>query len=175
LEANSNSLFDQIILPHLAAAYNVARWLTGNDQDAEDVTQDACLRALKFFAGFRGGDARAWLLAIVRRTAWTWLQRNRPGTEVVEFDEVLHGGEDLSPNPEVALARAGDIEAVRRAIESLPPIFREVIVLRELEGCAYKEIADIAGVPIGTVMSRLTRARRQLQTLLSNEPKENRP
>jgi RNA polymerase sigma-70 factor (ECF subfamily) len=175
LEANSNSLFDQIILPHLAAAYNVARWLTGNDQDAEDVTQDACLRALKFFAGFRGGDARAWLLAIVRRTAWTWLQRNRPGTEVVEFDEVLHGGEDLSPNPEVALARAGDIEAVRRAIESLPPIFREVIVLRELEGCAYKEIADIAGVPIGTVMSRLTRARRQLQTLLSNEPKETRP
>jgi RNA polymerase sigma-70 factor (ECF subfamily) len=171
LEANSNSLFDQIILPHLAAAYNVARWLTGNDQDAEDVTQDACLRALKFFAGFRGGDARAWLLAIVRRTAWTWLQRNRPGTEVLEFDEELHGGEDLSPNPEVALARAGDIEAVRRAIESLPPIFREVIVLRELEGCAYKEIADIAGVPIGTVMSRLTRARRQLQTVLSTEPK----
>jgi RNA polymerase sigma-70 factor, ECF subfamily len=175
LEANSNSLFDQIILPHLAAAYNVARWLTGNDQDAEDVTQDACLRALKFFAGFRGGDARAWLLAIVRRTAWTWLRRNRPGTEVVEFDEELHGGEDLSPNPEVALARAGDIEAVRRAIESLPPIFREVIVLRELEGCAYKEIADIAGVPIGTVMSRLTRARRQLQTVLSTEPKETRP
>jgi RNA polymerase sigma-70 factor (ECF subfamily) len=175
LEANSTSLFDQIILPHLTAAYNLARWLTGNDQDAEDVTQDACLRALKFFAGFRGGDSRAWLLAIVRRTAWTWLQRNRACAEVVEFDEELHGGEDLSPSPAVSLARAGDIEAVRRAIESLPPIFREVLILRELEGCAYKEIADIAGVPIGTVMSRLTRARRQLQTVLSTEPKESRP
>lgn len=139
------------------------------------MTQDACLRAVKFFAGFRGGDSRAWLLTIVRRTAWTWLQRNRPGAEVVEFDEELHGGEDLSPNPGVTLARAGDIEAVRRAIESLPPIFREVLILRELEGCAYKEIADIAGVPIGTVMSRLTRARRQLQTVLSTEPNETRP
>jgi RNA polymerase sigma-70 factor (ECF subfamily) len=175
LEANSPSLFDQIILPHLTAAYNLARWLTGNDQDAEDVTQDACLRALKFFAGFRGGDGRAWLLAIVRRTAWTWLQRNRPGSEVIEFDEELHGGEDLSTNPEINLTRAGDIDAVRRAIESLPPIFREVIILREIENCAYKEIADIAGVPIGTVMSRLTRARRQLQTVLSTEPNEIRP
>jgi RNA polymerase sigma-70 factor (ECF subfamily) len=175
LVTSSTNLFDQIILPHLSAAYNLARWLTGNDEDAEDVTQDACLRALRFFDGFRGGDGRAWLLAIVRRTAWTWLQRNRPRTEVVEFDEELHGAEDLSPNPEVTLARAGDIETVRRAIESLPPVFREVIILRELEGCAYKEIADIAGVPIGTVMSRLTRARRHLQTVLSTEPKESRP
>jgi len=162
--------FDRTILPHLDAAYNLARWLIGNERDAEDVTQEACLRAFKFFGGFRGGDARAWLLTIVRRSAWNWLQSNRRHEEAVEFDEELHGGEDPSTNPELALARAGDVETVRQAIAALPAVFREVIVLRELEGCAYKEIADIAGVPIGTVMSRLTRARRQLQTALSNQP-----
>jgi RNA polymerase sigma-70 factor (ECF subfamily) len=162
--------FDQIILPHLDAAYNLARWLIGNERDAEDVTQEACLRAFKFFGGFRGGDARAWLLTIVRRTAWTWLQSNRRHEEAVEFDEELHGTEDLSSNPEVSLIRAGDVAAVRQAIATLPAVFREALVLRELEGCSYKEIADIAGVPIGTVMSRITRARRQLQTALSTQP-----
>ena len=167
-DASAN--FDQIILPHLDAAYNLARWLIGNERDAEDVTQEACLRAFKFFSGFRGGDARSWLLTIVRRTAWTWLRSNRRHEEAVEFDEELHGGADLSANPEVSLIRAGDVEAVRQAIATLPAVFREVLVLRELEGCSYKDIADIAGVPIGTVMSRLTRARRQLQTALSNQP-----
>ena len=164
---NAAATFDQTILPHLDAAYNLARWLTGNDRDAEDVTQEACLRAFKFFSGYRGGDARAWLLTIVRRTAWTWLQSNRRHEEAVEFDEDLHGGQDSSSNPEETLARAGDADVVRQAIAALPAVFREALVLRELEGCSYKEIADIAGVPIGTVMSRITRARRQLQTALS--------
>ena len=159
-----------MILPHLDAAYNLARWLVGNDRDAEDITQEACLRAFKFFSGFRGGDARAWLLTIVRRSAWNWLQSNRRHEDTVEFDEELHGGEDVAASPEVTLLRAGDIDTVRQAIATLPAAFREVLVLRELEGCAYKEIADIAGVPIGTVMSRLTRARRQLQLTLSNQP-----
>ncbi|EDY18268.1 RNA polymerase, sigma-24 subunit, ECF subfamily [Chthoniobacter flavus Ellin428] len=162
--------FDQTILPHLDAAYNLARWLIGNERDAEDVTQEACLRAFKFFDGFRGGDARAWLLTIVRRSAWTWLRSNRRHEEAVEFDEELHGGIDVSASPEVSLIRAGDVDAVRQAIATLPAVFREVLVLRELEDCSYKEIADIAGVPIGTVMSRLTRARRQLQTALSTQP-----
>jgi RNA polymerase sigma-70 factor (ECF subfamily) len=166
---NASTNFDQTILPHLDAAYNLARWLIGNERDAEDVAQEACLRALKFFSGFRGGDARSWFLTIVRRSAWNWLQSNRRHEEAVEFDEELHGGEDHSPNPESTLMRAGDVESVRQAISSLPAIFREVIVLREIEGCAYKEIADIAGVPIGTVMSRLTRARNQLQTALSTQ------
>jgi RNA polymerase sigma-70 factor (ECF subfamily) len=166
--------FDRTILPHLDAAYNLARWLIGDERDAEDVTQEACLRAFKFFSGFRGGDARAWLLTIVRRSAWTWLRSNRRHEEAVEFDEELHGGVDDSSNPEAALTRAGDVDAVRQALATLPAIFREVLVLREIEGCAYKEIADIAGVPIGTVMSRLTRARRQLQEALST-PTPGRP
>jgi RNA polymerase sigma-70 factor (ECF subfamily) len=167
-DASAN--FDQTILPHLDAAYNLARWLIGNERDAEDVTQEACLRAFKFFDGFRGGDARAWLLTIVRRSAWTWLRSNRRHEEAVEFDEELHGGIDVSASPEVSLIRAGDVDAVRQAIATLPAVFREVLVLRELEDCSYKEIADIAGVPIGTVMSRLTRARRQLQAALSTQP-----
>jgi RNA polymerase sigma-70 factor, ECF subfamily len=173
---NASTSFDQIILPHLDAAYNLARWLTGNDRDAQDVTQEACLRAFKFFSGFRGGDARSWLLTIVRRTTWSWLQTNRRHEEAIEFDEELHGGLDHSSNPEETLARAGDAESVRQAIAALPAIFREALVLRELEGCSYKEISDIAGVPIGTVMSRITRARRQLQTALSTpSASEGRP
>jgi RNA polymerase sigma-70 factor (ECF subfamily) len=173
---NEQTSFERTILPHLDAAYNLARWLIGNDRDAEDVAQEASLRAFKFFSGFRGGDARAWLLTIVRRSAWTWLRSNRRHEETVEFDEELHGGGDHSSTPEAALTRAGDVEAVRQAIASLPAIFREVLVLRELEGCAYKEIAEIAGVPIGTVMSRLTRARGQLQTALATAaPSGGRP
>lgn len=168
--STSAATFDQTILPHLDAAYNLARWLIGNERDAEDITQEACMRAFKFFGTFRGGDPRAWLLTIVRRTAWTWLRSNRRHEEAVEYDEELHGGADTAPSPEVSLVRAGDVDAVRQAIATLPAIFREVLVLRELEDCSYKEIADIAGVPIGTVMSRLTRARKQLQTALSTQP-----
>ena len=170
LKNDDASPFEHLVLPHLDAAYNLARWLTGNDRDAEDVTQEATLRAFKFFSGFRGGDARSWLLTIVRRTAWTWLRRNRQLEDAVEFDEELHGGEDQAATPEMALTRAGDVAVVRQALETLPELFREAIVLRELEGCSYKEIADIAGVPVGTVMSRLARARRLLQTALSTQP-----
>jgi RNA polymerase sigma-70 factor (ECF subfamily) len=162
--------FEQLVLPHLDAGLNLARWLTGNDRDAEDVTQDACLRALRFFSGFRGGNARAWFLTVVRHTTWTWLRRERGHREEIEFDQEIHGGEDLSANPETVLTRKADIEAVRQAIETLPPEFREVLILRELEDCAYKEIAEIAGIPVGTVMSRLARARQQLQSALAAHP-----
>jgi len=164
---NANDPFEQTVLPHLDAGYNLARWLTGSDRDAEDVLQDACLRALKFFSGFRGGNARSWFLTIVRHTTWTWLRRERGGREELEFDEELHGGEDMSTNPETVLMRKADVEKVRQAIETLPAEFREVLVLRELEDCAYKEIAEIAGIPVGTVMSRLARARTQLQAALT--------
>jgi len=175
LNSAEQSQFELVVLPHLDAAYNLARWLAGNERDAEDITQEASLRAFKFFSSFRGGDARSWLLTIVRRTAWTWLRRNRQHEEAVEFDEELHGGQDVSANPEVALVRADDVEVVRQALETLPALFREVLVLRELEGCSYKEIAEIAGVPVGTVMSRLARARGQLQTALSTQPDGDRP
>jgi len=158
------------VLPHLDAAFNLARWLTGDERDAEDVTQEACMRALKFFPGFRGGNPRGWFLTIVRRTCWSWLERERGRREDLEFDEELHGGADLSGSPEELLLRQADIEAVHQAIAELPPEYREVVILRELEGCAYKEIADITGIPTGTVMSRLSRARRQLQITLSTHP-----
>ena len=170
MDHDINDQFEHLVLPHLEAGFNLARWLIGNDRDAEDVTQDACLRALKFFSGFRGGNVRSWFLTIVRHTTWTWLRRERGHREEMEFDEELHGGEDFSTNPETVLVRKADIEAVRQAIESLPPEFREVLILRELEECAYKEIAEIAGIPVGTVMSRLARARRQLQSALAAHP-----
>jgi RNA polymerase sigma-70 factor (ECF subfamily) len=138
-----------------------------NDQDAEDVVQEASLRAFRFFGNFRGENARPWFLSIVRNTSFTLLKRNRPQEATVEFDEELHGGQAPAMEPGVSLDRAQDRQTVRAAIEQLPPEFREAIMLRELEGASYKEIADIAGVPIGTVMSRLARARRQLQVILS--------
>jgi RNA polymerase sigma-70 factor (ECF subfamily) len=162
--------FEQAILPHLDAAYNLARWLTGNDQDAQDVVQDASLRALKFFSGFRGGNSRAWFLTIVRNTFYNWLEKNRPHEISTAGDEELLTVEDPTVNPELLLARSANVEAVRGAIEQLPVEFREITVLRELEECSYKEIADIAGVPIGTVMSRLARARKQLQLILTAVP-----
>ena len=166
--------FEQLVLPHLDAAYNLARWLIGDERDAEDVTQEACLRAFRFFGGYRGGDARAWLLAIVRRSAWTWLQKNRR-EDALEFDEELHGGEDQGQTPAVALERADGLHALQREIALLPAVFREAIVLREIENCSYKEIAEIAGVPIGTVMSRLARARSLLQAALSAKEPEGNP
>jgi RNA polymerase sigma-70 factor, ECF subfamily len=161
------SEFERQILPHLDAAYNLARFLTGNDQNAEDVVQEASLRAFRFFESFRGENSRAWFLSIVRNTSFTALKRNRPEESNVLFDEELHGGQSPSMDPGIALDQAQDRETVRVAIEQLPAEFREAITLRELEGCSYKEIADIAGVPIGTIMSRLARARRQLQMILS--------
>jgi RNA polymerase sigma-70 factor (ECF subfamily) len=158
--------FEQMVLPHLGAAYNLARWLTGNNHDAEDVVQESYLRALKFFGGFRGENSRPWLLTIVRNTCFTWLRQNR-FSELTELDEQIHGRERESRNPESIMLAAAHSETVRKAIEELPPEFREVIILREMEDLSYKEIADIASIPVGTVMSRLARARSRLQELLS--------
>jgi RNA polymerase sigma-70 factor (ECF subfamily) len=156
--------FEQLVLPHVDAAFNLARWLLRRREDAEDVAQEALLRACRFFRGFHGGDARAWLLQIVRNTCYTWLEKNRPMELSVEFDEELHLKTCASPE---TLAIAGDDRArLTRALETLPPRYREVLVLRELEGCSYKEIAAITSIPIGTVMSSLSRARRQLSSVL---------
>jgi len=150
------------VLPHLDAAYNLARWLTRNDHDAEDVLQDAMLRAYRFMDGLRGAP-RPWLLAIVRNACFTWLEANHPAELAGALDEraaKLEAPE--TDGPEAAAARNLDRRILNEAIAALPPQFREVLVLRELEDLAYKDIARIAGVPIGTVMSRLARARRLL-------------
>jgi RNA polymerase sigma-70 factor (ECF subfamily) len=153
--------FEQSVLPHFDAAYNLARWLTRNDHDAQDVVQEAVLRAYRFFDGLRG-EAKPWLLTIVRNACFTWLQSNRPA-DTVEFNE---GIAELLPadddGPEVQAARNSDRRMLNAAIATLPAQFREVLILRELEDLSYKDIARIADVPIGTVMSRLARARRLL-------------
>ena len=169
-EKNKLAHFDQVVLPHLDAAYNLARWLTRNDADAEDVAQEACLRAFKYFGGFHGGDSRAWLLTIVRNTCYTWLQQNRAHELTTVFDEETHSVE--GDNPEMKLLERADTQSLKKALEELPTEFREVVILRELEGLSYKEIAGIADVPIGTVMSRLARARKRLQLYLTNRVKE---
>lgn len=154
-------------MPHLDAAYNLARWLTRSEADAEDVVQEATLRAYKFFGGFRGSDARAWLLTIVRNTCHTWLRRNRTREFTVADDEGMEEVEADTPSPEELLLRSASAESVRRALEELPVEFREVMVLRELEGMSYKEIASVADVPVGTVMSRLARARKRMREALA--------
>jgi RNA polymerase sigma-70 factor, ECF subfamily len=158
--------FEREILPHLDAAFSLARFLLGKDEDAEDVVQDAALRAFRFFEGFRGQNSRAWFLRIVRNTAFTALKRTHAHEETV-FDEELHTPEAPAVDAGSQIDYQNDRETVRAAIAQLPPEFREVITLRELEDCSYKEIADIANVPVGTVMSRLSRARAQLQQILS--------
>src|SRR5256885_221884 len=142
-EPDRRTQFAATFLPHLPAAYNLARWLTRDGHDAEDVVQEAYLRAVRSFDGFRGGDGRAWFLAIVRNTCLTWLQRNRPPAATVRFDEAVHGVPADRPAP------PSDSEALRRAMDELPPEFREAVVLRELEGLSYKEVAAVTGVPIG--------------------------
>jgi len=165
-EHNRLPSFEQAVLPHLDAAYNLARWLTRNERDAEDVVQESYLRAFRFFAGFRGGDARAWLMRIVRNTCYTWLHANRPLQEATEFDENLCSPHSRNPNPEEAALRNDRGAVVRKALETLPANFREVLILRELEGLSYKEIAEITGMPAGTVMSSLSRARDRLRQVL---------
>ncbi len=162
-------LFEQTVLPHLDAAYNLARWLVGNEQDAQDVAQEAILRAFKFFGSFRGDNARAWLLTIVRNTFYTWLRKNRPLEMTVEINDETLDIEDVSANAEPVNTSFADADAVRRAIAALPVEFREIVILREMEGFSYKEIAELADVPIGTVMSRLARARKLLQKSLAAE------
>ena len=166
-------LFEETVLPHLDAAFNYARWLTKNEADAEDVVQDACVRAMRFFSSLRDDDARAWLFTIVRNA---WYSRVSRKANVAEGTR-LNDGQDERPDnaldPEERLLQQHTIALVRAALEQLPVDFREVIVLREIEGLSYKEIAEVAGVPVGTVMSRLARARERLQTILKlNAPRE---
>jgi RNA polymerase sigma-70 factor (ECF subfamily) len=152
--------FEQLVFPHVDAAFNLARWLLHRREDAEGVAQEALLRACRYFPGFQGGDARVWVLQIVRNTCYSWLEKNRPAELTVDFNEESYQRNQASPE---RLAISGDDgERLTRALEALPPRFREVLVLRELEGCSYKEIAAVTSVPIGTVMSALARARRQL-------------
>jgi RNA polymerase sigma-70 factor (ECF subfamily) len=160
--------FEQEILPHLDAAYNLARWLTRNEQDAQDAVQEASLRAFRFFPSFRGGNARAWLLKIVRNACYTWLNVNRPLQEATEFDEVDFPPDSRVLNPEEAMLRNDNVMFVRKALATLPSHFREVLILRELEGMSYRGIADITGMPAGTVMSSLSRARGALRQTLAS-------
>jgi RNA polymerase sigma-70 factor, ECF subfamily len=165
----SGERFEAVVLPHLDAAYTLARYLTRNAHDAEDVVQEACLRALKYFDGFRGDEgtsARAWLLTIVRNTAFSSGRRQSPDAAALEFDERQHSGAVADEHPEAALLRGDAKQTLARALDRLAPEFREVIVLRELEGLSYKEISDVVGVPVGTVMSRLSRARGHLREAL---------
>jgi len=155
--------FDEMILPHLDAAHNLAHWLVRGSDDAEDVAQEACLRAFRYFGTFRGGNARAWLLSIVRTTAFTWMHKNRAQHLATEFIEDIHSQENAALNPESVLLQGADTELLEQAMTQLPIRFREVLVLRELEGLSYKEIADVVGVPMGTVMSTLSRARERFR------------
>jgi RNA polymerase sigma-70 factor (ECF subfamily) len=166
LDAEDRVRFEQLVLPHVDAAFNLARWLLRGRSDAEDVAQEALLRACRFFRSFHGGDARAWLLQIVRNTSYTWLEKNRPMELSMEFDEEVHL--QTSATPETLAIAGDDRKRLILALETLPPRFREVLVLRELEGCSYKEISAITSLPIGTVMSSLSRARRQLYSALAN-------
>lgn len=165
--------FEQTILPHLDAAYNLARWLTRNEHDAEDMVQEAYLRAFKFFNAFRGVDGRAWLLTIVRNTCYTWLQQNRAHEPTTMFDEEIHSFDSDASNPATLVLQNADQGLLRQAVDELPVAFREVVVLRDLEGFSYKEIAEIANIPAGTVMSRLARAREQLKQFLCNRLKKD--
>ncbi|MGB9069249.1 MAG: sigma-70 family RNA polymerase sigma factor [Candidatus Acidiferrales bacterium] len=172
--APSQAEIERVVLPHLDAAYNLARWLVGNPHDAEDVVQEACLRAMRFIGGYREGDARAWLLRIVRNTAYTFLEKRRPAALSEEFDESLHvPGTARANDVESEFARSTDSQMLQAALEMLPVRFREVVVLRELEGLAYKEIAEVMEIPMGTVMSSLARGPEQLrQELLKTQSKE---
>ncbi len=157
-------------MPHLDAAFNYARWLTRNDADAEDVVQDAAVRAFRFFSSLRGDNPRAWLLAIVRNTWNARVAQQMARPRVTEYDEMADPRPDERLSPEGLVAQRQTVDRVRQAVEELPADFREVIVLRELEGLSYKEIAAIVDVPIGTVMSRLARARERLLGLLGPAP-----
>lgn len=168
-EHTNKRRFGDLALPHLDSAYNLARWLARDDHDAQDIVQEAYLRAFRSFGGFRGDNARPWLLAIVRNTCYTWLKQHRRAEVEVPYDDEIHGGEDsaLDVNPEAILARLDDVRLVDAALKRLPVGYREVVVLRDIEDLSYKEIALVAGLPIGTVMSRLARGRRLLVTHLT--------
>src|SRR5437588_9626906 len=159
--------FEAAMLPHLDAAHNLARWLLRNEQDAQDVVQEAFLRAFKSFGGFHGSNGKAWLLTIVRNTSYTLLKKNRVVDLTTPFDEEIHTAGYESVSPATILEHSEDAELIREAMEELPAEFREILTLRHQEGLSYKEIADIAHIPPGTVMSRLARARGKLKECLA--------
>lgn len=177
-QSEAANVFRRVVVPHLADGLALARWLAGNKTDAEDILQESCIRALNAIAGYDGGNPRAWFLAIVRNTALSWLARHRSGFLVMaggldEVDAVAQrsddGGSVSWPTPEDELVRRADEKAVERAIEALPFAFREVVVLRDVSGLNYKEIAGLLNLPVGTVMSRLARGRRQLSILVRSD------
>ena len=159
--------FEETMLPHLDAAHNLARWLLRNEQDAQDVVQEAYLRAFKSFGGFHGSNGRAWLLTIVRNTSYTLLKKNRAVDLTTPFDEEIHASGQASVSPATILEHSEDAALIREAMDELPTEFREILTLRHQEGLSYKEIADIAQIPTGTVMSRLARARAKLREYLA--------
>jgi RNA polymerase sigma-70 factor (ECF subfamily) len=167
--------FETVVLPHLDAAYRLARWLIANEHDAEDVVQDACLRALRYFPTFSGGNSRAWFLRVVRNTCYDWHSHTRQlATDV--FDEEQHSGAMRTSDPETLTLQAANVALIEHAMRDLPARFRELLVLRELEGFTYQELADVLGIPIGSVMSGLSRARhafrRALETRLKQTDRE---
>jgi RNA polymerase sigma-70 factor (ECF subfamily) len=163
--------FEAAVMPHLDAAYNLARWLARDEHDAQDIVQEAFLRAFKFFDGFHGENSRSWLLSIVRNATFTWLQKNRKSEILTVFDEETHRLDEESADTRDSIQQADHL-LVRQAMENLPAEFREVMILRELEGLSYKEIAEIIGTPVGTVMSRLARGRKQLLGALAASLKQ---
>jgi RNA polymerase sigma-70 factor, ECF subfamily len=159
--------FEANVMQHLGAAFNLARWLARNDADAEDVVQEAALRAFRYYDGFRGGDARVWLLTIVRNTFYS-LHASSASKRTESYDEAVHErADEHAPDPEILLSRLADAAQLRAALERLPEEYREILVLREFEECSYKQIASVTGLKIGTVMSRLARARGRLQRELT--------
>jgi RNA polymerase sigma-70 factor, ECF subfamily len=165
--------FDEVVLPHLDAGYRLARWLVRNEHDAEDVVQEASLRAFRYFRTFTGGDGRAWFLRIVRNTCSGW--RGHQFDALTDpFDEEQHRSARPAPDPETLLLQTDDATLIARALRNLPDRFHQLLVLRELEGLSYRELADVTGIPIGTVMSRLSRAREALRGALDTELKPSR-
>src|SRR5262245_13579326 len=163
--------FDDVVVPHLDDAYRLARWLVRNDEDAEDVVQDASLRAFRYFRTFSGGNGRAWFLSIVRNLCFSWHGRGpAPSTDV--FDEEQHSSARLPMDPESLLLQAADVQLIKHTLSNLPHRFREMLVLRELEGLSYQELADVLGVPMGTVMSGLSRARQAFRRALDAQLKQ---
>ena len=171
-EQDNQARFEQIILPHIDAAYNLAHWILNNDQDAEDIVQESFLRAFKYFASYQGGNSRSWLLTIVRNTCYDWLHQNRSQGLTVELDEEIVEDDLDAGDPAIFMQIKIDHQMVASALDKLPVQFRELIVLREFEEMSYKEIALIAGIPIGTVMSRLARARERLKDCLGRRQDE---
>jgi RNA polymerase sigma factor (sigma-70 family) len=155
--------FEETMLPHMDAAHNLARWLLRNEQDAQDVVQEAYLRAFKSFSGFHGSNGRAWLLTIVRNTSYTFLKKNRAVDLTTPFDDEIHASGHELVNPATILEQSEDVELVRQVMDELPVEFREILTLRHLEGLSYNEIANVGQLAPGTVMSRLARARARLK------------